>query len=275
MKVQNRKIHFLILFLSIFSNCYLNPVVNGLLNPVEEENNNVSLGLLGAALGTPTLLITGQIRDPNGVAMVDLVLESSTTNNTRSTLSPYRTDAGGRFYLPYQFGSQNFTVLKDGSSFFTLVITVSSPSEVSSVTSGAPPGLEILSLRTINGSESNNFFELVDAHYIYQSGSMVARLHSAVINNYIESIVFTFSEAPIQTSASGPLTEAWLSQYISISPSAIFQNFTSAPGNTLTIAPSTIAGLQVYDLTLKPGILSATGKALTPRTIRFNYAYAP
>ncbi|WP_039937487.1 Ig-like domain-containing protein [Leptospira terpstrae] len=266
---RNLSIPTLLSFLSlwmILGNCYFNPIVNGLLNPVEEKSSNVSLGLLGLAQGTSNLLMTGQIRDPNGVALSGLVLQiGSTLAQTKSVTSPYRTDAGGRFYLPYQSGSFPFTVYRDELYFFEFTLTVGNPTDITYSTFGAPPGLEITGLGTINANDIANFFELVDS----------SPKHNAIVASYFSEYVFTFSEPPISALETGPLVTEWISQNISISPTGSFDNFMSVSGNTLTIAPMSMSGMTIYELTLKPGILSATGKPLTQRTIRFDYQYNP
>ncbi|MGE8721356.1 Ig-like domain-containing protein [Leptospira terpstrae] len=266
---RNLSLPTLLSFLSLWmllGNCYFNPIVNGILNPVEEESNNLSLGLLGLVQGTSNLLITGQIRDPNGVALQGLVLIPSLTSfQSKSVLSPYTTDKGGRFFIPYQPGSFPFTVYRDDLYFFEFILTVGNPTDINYSTFGAPPGLEITGLSTINANETTNFFELVDS----------SPKHNAIVASYFSEYVFTFSEPPISALETGPLVTEWISQNISISPTGSFDNFMNVSGNTLTIAPMSMSGMTIYELTLKPGILSATGKPLTQRTIRFDYQYNP
>ncbi|TGK81429.1 hypothetical protein EHQ24_08910 [Leptospira noumeaensis] len=274
MRIQIHKIYFIIFFLPFFSNCYFNPVVNGILNPLEEENNNSFLGLLGLAQGTSNLMITGQIRNPNGVVMLGLGLTPSATANNIKSTSPYMTDAGGRFYLPYQSGRISFDVSQNGSPFFTLILNVLNPNGITAETVGAPAGLEISNLRTISGSETSTFFELVNA-YILDGESNEIPLHNAEVSNWIPAFFFAFTEPTIPALTTGPLAADWISQNISISPAASFDNFMIVTGNTLSVAPMSLPGPAVYEITLKSGILSATGKSLTPRTIRFTYNYAP
>lgn len=78
MKTQNLKILFRIFFLLIFSNCYFNPLVQPIVNPEVKEETNPFLALLGLGGGT-NFFITGQIRDPNGVALEGLILVPSPT----------------------------------------------------------------------------------------------------------------------------------------------------------------------------------------------------
>lgn len=116
----------------VLGNCYFNPVVNGLLNPVEEESNNSFLSLLGFAGETPAL-ITGQIRDPNGVALSNLVLQTGLTYSQEKNTTPtFTTDTSGRFYIPYQTGSISFTVKMEGVYFLNLLylFLIQTPSHI-------------------------------------------------------------------------------------------------------------------------------------------------
>ncbi|MBM9592421.1 hypothetical protein JWG41_20090 [Leptospira sp. 201903075] len=266
----------IILSLWIFlGNCYFNPIVNGFLNPIEDKNNNASLGILGLALGTTNLLITGQLRNSSGEAMVGLVLSlPATSNNTKSTLPPYTTDSGGRFYLPYQLGKLSFTVSQNESKIFTLVLNVSGTDNITSEVTDTVSNYEISNLGTIRANAPPNFFELVKAYYLDQGMNEVS-LHNATVTNYIPGFIFRFSEAPMPGLETGPLVEEWIAQNIATSPQISFDNFMNVSENTLTIAAMTLPGSVEYELTLKPGVLSATGKLLTQRTIRFNYQYNP
>lgn len=249
----------------VLGNCYFNPAVNGILNPLEEENNNSFLGLLGFAGETPTL-ITGQIRDPNGVALSNLVLETGLTfAQEKNTTPTFTTDTSGRFYIPYQTGSISFTVKMEGAYFFEFTLLVSNPNSIAYTTYGAPPGLEITGLGTLNANESPNFFELIDS----------TPRHNTTVNFYLTQMIFTFSEPPIPTIESGPMVTDWISQNIEISPSASFDNFMNVADNTLTINFISLPTYTIYDLTLKPGVFSATGKPLTQRTIHFSYQHNP
>lgn len=274
MKTRNLKILFRIFFFLLFSNCYFNPLVQPIVNPEVTEKTNPFLALLGLS-GESNLLITGQILDPNGVTLEGLFLvPSPTLIQAKSTLPPYATDAGGRFYIPYQTGSFTFEVIRDGLSFFILTLNVSSPNQITATTASAPPGLEIINLGTINGNDAFNFFELVKVFYLDGEMNEVS-LHNATVTNYFNQFVFRFSEAPMPALPTGPLVTSWISQNITTSPPISFDNFMNVSENTLTIAPLTIPGMTVYEITLKPGIFSATGKPLTERTIRFDYQYNP
>lgn len=254
-----------IVFLLSLSNCYFNPLVNSVLSPSEVEENNSLLGLLG--LSGQSLLITGQIREPNGVAGVGLVLVpgKSFAPQSKSTSSGYVTDNGGRFYIPFQTGSIPFTVNKNGSYLFEFSLVVLGPQSIGFTTYGVPPGTEILGLGTVGPNEQGNFYELVDS----------SPRHETTLPSLLSQIVFTFSEPPMPALDTGPLVENWIAQNISATPSISFDNFMTVSGNTLTLSTMGVAGMTVYQITLKPGILSSTGKPLTQRTFQFNYTFNP
>lgn len=264
MKIQ---IQTIIVYFSCFllSSCYFNPIVNSILAPPESKDNNSFLGLLG--FSGQSLLITGQIREPNGVAGVGLVLVpgKSFAPQSRSTNSSYVTDNGGKFYIPFQTGSIPFTVNKNGSYFFEFSLEVLGPQNIGFTTYGMPPGTEILGLSTLSPNEQGNFFELVDS----------SPRHSTSFSSYLSEIVFTFSEAPMPALATGPLVDNWIAQNISTSPSISFDNSMNVAGNTLSISPMGLAGMTNYQITLKPGILSASGKPLNERTFQFFYNFNP
>lgn len=248
-------------------NCYFNPLVQPIVNPEVKEAGNPFLGLLGLG-GTSNLLITGQIRDPNGVALAGLELTPSASNNIKSTSPPYTTDAGGRFKIPYQTGILTFIVFRDGLSFFKLTLSVSSPNEITANTTDAPPNLEVLNLGTISASAPTEFFDLVKV--VGLDGEMnELTLHNAEVTDFINSFVFTFSEAPIPALTPGPLVTSWISQNISCSPTVSFGTSMTVTGNTMTLGGFPTTYTVNYECTFNAGILSATGKPLTQRTIRF------
>lgn len=201
--------------------------------------------------------------------MVGLALvPSSVSIQSKSTLPPYTTDAGGRFYIPYQSGKLNFDVFKDGLPFFTLALNVSGPSAITAETSGAPAGLEISNLGTLDPTNPPNFFDLVKVSGLDFTMNELT-LHNAEVNSFIDSFVFTFSEAPIPALTPGPLVTSWASQNISCFPTVIFGSTMTVTGNTITIQATPSSNTVNYECTFKSGILSASGKPLTQRIIRF------
>ncbi|TGM05527.1 hypothetical protein [Leptospira jelokensis] len=260
---------FLYFFFFSFSNCYYNPIVNSLLNPPETEGNNSALALLG--LPGPTLLITGQIIDANGVGEAGLVLQSGKTfaPQTKSIASGNSTFVGGRFYIPYQTGQISFTVYKDSLYYFEFTLDVANASQITYSLYGAAPGIQINGLTTINGTDPPNVFDLVKAYTLDGESNQV--LLNSNVNIFITSMNFEFSEPPIPALETGSLVDAWISENISATPSISFDNFMTVTGNTLTIYPNSLTFNTNYEIILKSSILSATGKPLTPRTIKFYY----
>ncbi|TGL25908.1 hypothetical protein EHQ46_00035 [Leptospira yanagawae] len=259
----------LILF-SFFTltNCYYNPLVNSLLNPPETEENNSALALLG--LPGSTLLITGQIIDANGVGEAGLVLQSGKTfaPQTKSIASGNSTFVGGRFYVPYQTGQISYTVYKDNLYYFEFTLDVANASQISYSLYGAAPGIQINGLTTIDGSQPSNVFDLVKAYTTDGFSNQV--LLTGIVTTPITSMHFEFSEAPIPA-LPNEFVNDWISENISVSPATSFDNVMNVSDNTLTISPMGLTFNVNYEIILKTSILSASGKPLTPRTIRFFY----
>ncbi|ABZ95356.1 Hypothetical protein LBF_2881 [Leptospira biflexa serovar Patoc strain 'Patoc 1 (Ames)'] len=272
MKSNVAKFIFSFSFL-IFANCYFNPLVNSIVSPEKPEENNSFLGLLG--LSGPTLLITGQIIDANGLGEAGLVLQpgKSFAPQSKSTSSGYTTVAGGRFYIPYQSGQISFTVYKENLYYFEFTLDVVSTSQITYSLYGAAPGIQINGLGAINIADQTNVFDLVKAYTIDGQSNQVPL--NANVNVYISAMIFDFSEAPISALETGTLVDAWISQNISPSPAISFDNLMNVSDNTLTIYPMGLGGMTAYEITLGSGILSATGKPLTPRTIQFFYQFNP
>ncbi|TGL51407.1 hypothetical protein EHQ59_10935 [Leptospira kemamanensis] len=272
---QKIQINLMAVFLSILfamTNCYYNPIVNGILNPVEETNQNSFLGLLGLGFGSSDLLITSQIRDGNGVAMVGLGLTPNTASFLSKSSSPYTTDAGGRFYVPYQFGRSSYQVFQNGSLYFTLILNVSSSTSISAETSGAPTGLEISNLITYSASSPPNFFELVRVFTIQGDDPPVeVNLHNQNAFN-VNYLYLVFSEEPESIPVEEGAVESWVASNITVTPlinlEAINSELTS--GNIRQLGYAFPFGSDtLYSVTFGSGIKSASGKNLTPRTIVF------
>ncbi|MCW7491091.1 Ig-like domain-containing protein [Leptospira sp. 2 VSF19] len=266
-----RSVLFYISCILSFS-CYFNPLVNSIVSPEKPEENNSFLGLLG--LSGPTLLITGQIIDANGLGEAGLVLQpgKSFAPQSKSTSSGYTTVAGGRFYIPYQSGQVSFTVYKENLYYFEFTLDIASTSQITYSLYGAAPGIQINGLGAINIADQTNVFDLVRAYTIDGQSNQVPL--NANVNVYISAMIFEFSEAPIHALAN-EFVNAWISENISVSPATSFDNVMNVSGNTLTISPMGLGGMTAYEITLGSGILSATGKPLTPRTIQFFYQFNP
>ncbi|TGL08459.1 hypothetical protein EHQ43_05305 [Leptospira bouyouniensis] len=262
-----RSVLFYISCILSFS-CYYNPLVNALLNPPETQENNSALALLG--LSGPSLLITGQIIDPNGLAEAGLVLQpgKSFAPQSKSTSPGFTTVVGGRFFIPYQSGQISFTVYKENLYYFEFTLDVESANQISYSLYGAAPGIQINGLGVVNITDQTNVFDLVKAYTL--DGVLMQVLLNGNVETSINSMYFEFSEPPIPALAN-EFVNAWISENISVSPATSFDNVMSVSGNTLTISPMSLTFNTNYEIILKSSILSATGKPLTPRTIRFFY----
>lgn len=269
MKTQNLKILFRIFFLLIFSNCYFNPLVQPIVNPEVKEETNPFLALLGLGGGT-NFFITGQIRDPNGVALEGLILvPSPTLIQAKSTLPPYTTDVGGRFYIPYQTGNFTFTVIRNGLSFFVLTLNVSSPSQITSATSNAPPGLEVLNLGAINANEPPNFFELVKV-YILDGQMNEIPLHNTNLYTSLGSIHLTFNEPPAFVD-SGDISWIQNSLIITPTPTVGYLALTISDNRISLVGAEGFTFNTEFTINFTENIKSASGKSLTPRRAKFCY----
>lgn len=262
-----RSVLFYISCILSFS-CYYNPLVNALLNPPETQENNSALALLG--LSGPSLLITGQIRYANGEAEIGLLLQPGKlyAPHSKST-GGYVTDAGGRFYVPYQTGSIPFTVYKNGSYLFEFSLNVSSPSEISFTSYGAAPSLEIIGLGTISANSPPNFFELVGAYYL--DGEM----NEVVIdktNHYtaVGSLILKFNANPAFVE---PNDITWIQNAIVITPSpSVGYQALGIVGNRITFVGAEGFSMNTeYNINVTNHIKSESGISLTPRKIRFCY----
>lgn len=266
-------IGLLFLLFLLFQNCYFNPVVNGILNPVEKKADGslAALGLVGFAADTSDLRITGQIRDQNGVAISGLVLLPSLPSfQGKLGLPPYTTDSGGRFYLPFQTGSTSYQVLQNGNPFFTLILIVTSPIDIGIGTNGAPLGLEISNLSAVSGNEPPNFFDLVRVFYL-EGGVTEVNIHNANLGKSPNPLVLEFSEPPASVDSEDV---SWMPNSVLIipAPSVGYLN-PSVSGNQLIFsgAEGFTPNTQHF-IAFTSNIKSATGKLLSPRVVRFCYA---
>ncbi|XDD42349.1 Ig-like domain-containing protein [Leptospira sp. WS60.C2] len=257
-----------IVFLLSLSNCYFNPLVNSVLSPQEVEENNSLLGLLG--LSGQSLLITGQIREPNGVAGVGLVLVpgKSFAPQSKSTSSGYVTDNGGRFYIPFQTGSIPFTVNKNGSYLFEFSLVVLGPQSIGFTTYGMPPGTEILGLGTVGPNEQGNFFELVQAYFI--NGSQLS-LHQTNFGITPSTIYLEFNEPPASVETD---IITWMQNYVVFTPAPIAGYTTvTVSGNQIIMSGcEQLTSNTQHTIDFTSNIKSATGKSLSPTKYSFYFS---
>ncbi|TGL51406.1 hypothetical protein EHQ59_10930 [Leptospira kemamanensis] len=267
MKLHVLKIIFYFSFF-LFSHCYYNPVMNSLLNPAETEENNAFLGLLGLS-GQP-LLITGQIRYANGVAEVGLVLVPGKefAPQSKSTSSGFVTDAGGRFYIPYQTGDLPFIVYKNGSNLFEITFKVASPTDITYSAYGGGPSLEITGLGTVNPSGVGNFFELVRAYF--NPGSEIS-LHQTNFGSTPITIYLEFNEPPASIEVDAT---TWNQTHVIFSPAPSSNYYDIAvSGNQIIMegAEGFTPNTQ-HTIDFTSNIKSASGKSLTPARYSFYFS---
>ncbi|TGL85605.1 hypothetical protein EHQ68_17180 [Leptospira congkakensis] len=265
-----KTIGLLVFSISFFQNCYFNPIVNGILNPVEEKNDNSFLSLLGLGPGVSDLKITGQIRNQYGTALANLVLAPSPISpQSKSILPPYTTDSGGRFYLPFQSGRISFVVSQNDSPLFTLSLDVLDPTSITAEISGTSELFEISNLGTMNGSESPSFFELVRVFTL--EGESEVNIHNVNLGKAPNAIFLEFNEAPADVE---PGNLSWAQNSVIISP-AIGTGYlpSSIFGNQIPLmAIGEFTYSNVYTIDFTSNIKSASGNSLTPRRIKFCYS---
>lgn len=245
----------LLLFpIMMFQNCYLNPFVYDLLNPIEKEDQTAALSLLG--LVPSSFGITGQLMS-NGVAVsgASIRISGSTETSASST-----TDSSGRFRLIGPTGTISLVVDHMGT-IFKIELSVTPPNVT--VLSIENSGYSLLNLEVYpSSSESPTYLDLTLS--IPYEGLIIDN------SNYVATVspgfTFYFSEE-IELPSDYDL---WRDQNFLISPSLGF-NSVSIGSNQVIIQVNsgTYISQTDYYLTLLPGIRATSGKSLKTTLIRF------
>lgn len=253
-------IGLLLLSISFFQNCYLNPVVNGILSPAKEEENNSFLGLLGI---TPSSFgITGQLKS-NGVAVSGAVVK---VINPTSDSATSNTDVGGRFYVIGKPGTLELQVDHSGN-IFTIEILV------------MPPNANLVAIGNASYTVSNleTYFSTSDIPVYFDLVS--SRPYDGLIitdSNYSPILgagfYFQFSE-DLETVGDYDL---WRDQNFILSPTIVLGSVGVSPNALYIMVPMNYYNTETdYVLTLMPGIRSVSGKVLKQTPIRFRIESLP
>ncbi|TGK51704.1 carboxypeptidase regulatory-like domain-containing protein [Leptospira kanakyensis] len=254
MRIQIHKIYFLIIFLPFFSDCYFNPVVNGILNPLEEEKNSGAfLGLLGFA--PTTFGITGQLKTNDGIAVVGATIQIAGSDSNKTV-----TNEAGRFHLTGPAGSLQLQVNHNGTEF-KLEILVMPP--IAHLVSIENSGYTVSNLETYpTTSEIPSYFDLVSSRPY--DGLIITSSNYTSILGF--GFYFKFSENLEEVGD----YNLWRDQNFIVSPTIGLGILGISPDSITIVIPPENYGIQTdYVLTLMPGIRSATGKALKQPAIRF------
>lgn len=274
--IRNSILHIsLVLFCMcfLFGNCYFNPLVNGILNPVEEKDDPmgmIALGIAGTFSNAPSqYVVTGQILSygmPDDGLTLNVISSSSEPKNLPQSTS---TDLGGRFYLLTSLGVTEISVVQtEGGEEvyrFRLDIGINSIAltELMTGTSYTITDLEL----QIPGN-TIEYFDLVSS---YPSDNMTLPFAP-------ESMMMLFSESLtselLGMDSQGLLS--WWNNNIIITPSIYVTSvmINSEEGQP----PKDVSGYWStqsiqnnidYTITLLPGIRSVTGKVLKSKIIRF------
>lgn len=251
---------FFLITVSLFSNCYYNPLVNSILNPdVKEENTSALLGLTGGFSNQSIAVsITGQIKRL-GAPVSDAGLQllgSSLSAQTKATTST--TNTFGRFYLVVSTGPVNLQ-LTDNSTIVNIQL-VATPTSLT-VISIDHSEYKISNLEVYDmGVEPPTYLELLFS--IPYDGMLV---DSNNVNLFGENLTFTFSEDLDMPE----VLSTWAIENFSISPSIIVSTASISKSDALIYLSNEFEAYTNYTLTLNSGIKSISGKSIKPTTIQF------
>lgn len=251
---------FLLPFL-MFQNCYLNPFVYDLLNPMLEEEKKAGLldgGLLLALNGfSSSLYITGVIRNGSGIAQINKEYSVIASESIADSIGlTGNTESSGRFFLPIGQGNTTIRVTDAGEALVTFTLNVSGPGMVS-VTSIDPPEYEIDSLFPYDPTNKPVFFDIISSTpenngTAYFSTTTITLTFSDTLPNW------EFTEL-----------ESIINNNIIVSPSSITFGSPAVSGNQISIIAMVSVFDILYTMQIGPGIYSVKGTPVTPTTIRF------
>ncbi|WP_165782219.1 carboxypeptidase-like regulatory domain-containing protein [Leptospira brenneri] len=251
---------FGLMTLSSINNCYFNPIVNGFLNPLEEEKNS---GVFWGLLGIPSteFNITGQLKSNAGVAVVNASIKIKGSESLTST-----TNDAGRFHITGPSGSIQLEVNDNGTKF-TLDLLVMPPM-VSLVTIGNS-SYTITNLESYPAtSEIPSYFDLV-ASLPYEGLVIIDEDYMSIFGT---GFYFKFSE-DLETVAD---YDQWAAQNFIVSPTISFGSVANSTNAIIIgVAMNTFTIQTDYTLTLMPGIRSVSGKSIKSNTIRFRIESLP
>ncbi|TGL17660.1 hypothetical protein EHQ42_09115 [Leptospira levettii] len=249
-----KRFYIFVIPILLFQNCYLNPFVYDLLNPVEKEENPAALSLLG--LGPTTFYVTGQLMVAGtGVSGATVRISGSTDPTNVST-----TDSAGRFKLIGSIGTMTLEVDVSGTKF-TIELSVT-PLAVTLI-SISNSSFTVFNLGASPSSAS-------DVTYLDITSSMPYEGLIVSNGNYMATVSSGFSFNFSETLESPSNPDTWRDENFIIFPSLTFLS-TSVGGNNVIfqVNSGTYLPETDYYLTLQPGIKSVSGKSIKLTIIRF------
>ncbi|TGM46586.1 carboxypeptidase regulatory-like domain-containing protein [Leptospira biflexa] len=258
MKSNIAKFIFSFSFL-IFANCYFNPLVNSIVSPEKPEDADplTITGIAAAMLSPQIVQITGQIVDANGLAVVNGNLTILTRTNPIDGLSEsFSLNSAGRFFIQLSTGETRIRVDQSSVELFTFTFTISGPGMIS-ISNKSLTGPEILNLEFYQTGFTPSYFDILSM-------------------NPFDKATFTTWPSTIQISFSEDLElpsnmQNFLDANVFTSPTITMDGSGSSIINNNILEIWNSSGFQIGANTYSfgSGILSISGKKLSPRTITF------
>ncbi|WP_246835848.1 hypothetical protein [Leptospira meyeri] len=254
-------IRLLLLMFSFFQNCYFNPVVNGILNPVEkkEDSSLAALGLVGPDGQSITVSITGQIKKL-GIAFANTEIKViGSTFSTKDLVNSSTTNTAGRFYLNVPTG---LVALQFSDSGTIVNIRMNITPFSATITSIDNLNYSIQNLDVyVPGAEPPVYLELVSSSPY--DGLLIDDSNYSLITS--SGFKFTFSE-DVEYPSNLP---QWLAENFITNPSIGFETAIISKNDVTLILSSSLTQFTPYTMTLNPGIKTVAGKTIKQTTILF------
>lgn len=247
--------------LVLLQNCYYNPFVYDLLNPIIEGDEKAGLfpGELLLALGRQpgSFAISGIIRNGSGTAQTNKAFTIISSESTEEGLDTSgTTDSSGRFFIQIGQGNTTIHVTDAGEDLVTFTLNLNSSGFVS-VNAVDPPEYEIGGLIPYDPNNKPLLFDLTSS--TPENDGTAYFSTTTIILNFSDDLPnWEFSEL-----------ETIVNNNLIVTPSTITFGSTAVSGNQLTImAMVSVFDIQ-YTMQIGPGIYSVKGTPVTPTTIRF------
>ncbi|TGL25909.1 hypothetical protein EHQ46_00045 [Leptospira yanagawae] len=235
-------------------NCYYNPVVYDLLNPIKSEDQAAFLSLLG--LVPRSFRITGQLMS-NGSAVSEATVRVSGSNDSSASST---TDTSGRFQLNAPTGTVTLEVDHMGT-VFKIELSITPP--IAAIVSIENSTYSVINLEVYpSNAESPTYLELTFS--MPYDGLQIDEFN--FFGTVSSGFEFQFSEA-IELPSDNDI---WRAQNFIITPSLSF-NSTAISGSTVDIMVDNGSYIPETDyyLTIMPGIKSTSGKSVKMTVIHF------
>lgn len=250
-----------LVFLISTVNCYLNPLVNELLNPKVEETDPSALLGLAVGIGGQSVFvnISGQIKKA-GIALGNVEIKAMDPSfSAKSQTNSSTTNSAGRFYLSISTGFQSLQ-FSDAGTIVNILLQVTPFS--ATVLTVDNSGYQIQSLDVYNlGTEAPVYLELVSS--LPYDGLLIDNGNFSLISG---GFAFTFSE-DIEMPSNQTL---WVAENFIVDPAITLLSPSISKNNVqIMINNGDFTAFTPYTITLNTGIKSVTGKSIKPTTIQF------